>query len=164
MIVFTRILALTKLVIQKFKITSMYKIIYILLLGASMSACAQHNTTETIPMHNSNKSNVEKFISNFDTYSMDIQAAGIAKIPEATLSKNGELYIAYAYQSGNEKRNGMMTLFQSENNRFEGKWNTQAGNGNSYKGTLYFVFDEDGEAIGHYMFGEGQYNISIKNN
>lgn len=41
----------------------------------------------------SSQSLVTEFTSDFTNYKMDIQSAGIANIPVASFSKNGELYI-----------------------------------------------------------------------
>ncbi|MEN0050900.1 MAG: hypothetical protein AAF806_27780 [Bacteroidota bacterium] len=64
--------------------------------------------------------NVSTFVSNFADYAMNIQAAGLASIPKATISPKGALYIEYAYHSGGENRNGKMTLYDKGNHRFEG--------------------------------------------
>ena len=136
-------------------------VIIIILLGISLNTFAQSIIPNNTTMTNLDQSNIEVFISNFKTFSMDIQAAGLAKIPVATLSITGELYIEYAYHSTGENRNGKMTLAYKQPSRYEGKWKTLADNGNSYEGTLYFVFDEHGEAEGHYEFGGSQYSITI---
>ena len=115
-------------------------------------------------MSNNDLTNVSVFISGFSAYSMDIQAAGLATIPKATIADNGELYIEYAYHSGGENRTGKMTLYDKGNHRFEGNWKTDADNGNAYQGTLYFVFDRDGNATGYYKFGGSDYAITILKN
>lgn len=105
---------------------------------------------------------VKTFISDYNIYEMDIQSAGIANIPVATLSENGTLYIEYTYNSEGEKRNGKMTLLlNSKTNRFEGGWKTVADNGNVYQGNLYFAFEKDGQANGFYQFGGTDYKITI---
>jgi hypothetical protein len=106
-------------------------------------------------------SNIEKFISSYSHFKMDIQAAGIATIPVVTFDNN-ILMIEYAYFSEGENRKGKMTLtFNSNTNRFEGNWQTNADNGNVYKGSLYFVFSENGEALGKYKFANSDYKITI---
>lgn len=137
------------------------KLIIILFLMSSLSACSQVNQKKTPIMVKENLSKVSVFISNFGNYSMDIQAAGLATIPRATVSEEGLLYIEYSYKSGIENRNGKMTLENKSNNRFEGEWKTDADNGNSYQGTLYFVFDKNGAADGYYKFGGSDYRITI---
>ena len=107
------------------------------------------------------KSRVKAFVSNYHTFKMDIQAAGIAIIPFASFSEEKELYIEYFYQSGNEKRNGKMTLTSNDKNRFEGHWKTISDNGNVYQGALYFVFKKNGEANGQYIFMGSNYKITI---
>lgn len=105
---------------------------------------------------------VKTFISDFENHKMDIQSAGIANIPKATLSEQDELYIEYSYRSEGENRNGKMTLLlNSETKRFEGSWKTIADNGNVYQGDLYFVFENDGQAKGFYQFGGIDYKIAI---
>ena len=106
-------------------------------------------------------SNVAAFLSDFSAYSMDIHAAGMATIPIALITEEGELYMEYSYQSGQESRNGKMTLQDKGNNRFEGNWKTLADNGNSYQGSLYFIFDESGGAEGQYKFAGANYKIII---
>jgi hypothetical protein len=105
--------------------------------------------------------NVKIFINKFADFKMDIQGAGIATIPKATLSKTNELYIEYAYFSEGENRTGKMTLTENANHRFIGNWKTTADNGNVYQGTLYFDFEEDGEAQGYYKFAGSDYKIRI---
>ena len=126
-----------------------------------LNACGQSNQKNTKDMIENSVSNVAVFISNFANYSMDIQAAGIASIPDAKLAENGELFIEYIYTSGGENRECKMTLFSRCNHRYEGNWKTDADNGNSYDGTLYFVFDERGNAKGVYKYGGGDYDITI---
>jgi hypothetical protein len=105
---------------------------------------------------------VKAFISDYNTYGMDIQSAGIATIPVASASENGTLYIEYAYTSEGEKRNGKMTLLlNSKTKRFEGGWKTIADNGNEYQGNLCFIFERDGQANGFYQFGATDYKIKI---
>lgn len=105
---------------------------------------------------------VKTFISDYNAYEMDIQSAGMATIPVATLSKNGILYIEYAYNSEGEKRKGKMTLLlNSETKKFEGGWKTVADNGNVYEGNLHFVFEKDGQAYGFYQFGGTDFKIAI---
>ncbi len=102
------------------------------------------------------------FISDFKSYRMDIQAAGIATIPVATISEKSTLYIEYAYTAGGENRNGKMTLALNPNtNRFEGDWKTVADNGNAYQGDLYFEFKDNGQADGFYHYGGINYKITI---
>ena len=115
------------------------------------------------PMDNKaeQKKYAKTFIADYKSYVMDIEAAGVAEIPTAKLSMEEELYVEYAYTSGNEKRNGRMTLELTDKNRFTGKWKTDADNGNSYSGTLYFKFNENGEANGHYKFDGTDYKITI---
>lgn len=106
-------------------------------------------------------SHVEKFISNYSNFKMDIQAAGIATIPAASFVNN-ILIIEYAYFSEGENRKGKMTLtLNPESNRMEGNWQTNADNGNVYKGTLFFIFNENGEANGKYRFANSDYKITI---
>lgn len=108
-------------------------------------------------------SHIEKFISSFSNFKMDIQAAGIATIPAATY-ENNILNIEYAYFSEGENRKGKMTLtLNPKSNRMEGNWQTNADNGNVYKGSLYFVFAENGEATGEYKFVNSDYEITIFN-
>lgn len=105
--------------------------------------------------------NVNQFVKNFQTFSMDIQGAGLASVPKATVSEKGELYCEYAYHSEGENRNGKMTLTDKGNNRFEGNWKTVADNGNVYQGTLYLIFKVNGEAEGYYKYAGGNYKITI---
>lgn len=129
----------------------MRSLLIIIALTLGFSSCAQNN----------HSMNVTTFINNFENYNMDIQAAGIAGIPVATLSNDNVLYIEYHYNSGNEKRKGKMTLTLVSDNRFEGNWKTDADNGNSYDGALYFQFDGNGEASGYYKYGGSDYKITI---
>lgn len=140
------------------------KITIIIFLLTNFNACGQSNLKQQSNMVDNELTNVSVFISNFSKYNMDIQAAGLASIPKATLSKKGELYIEYAYHSGGENRNGKMTLYDKGNHRFEGNWKTDADNGNSYQGTLYFVFDKFGNGDGYYKFGGSNYKINILKN
>lgn len=133
----------------------------LLSLLTSLNTCGQVNHQKAPSMPKDDLSNVSVFISNFGDYSMDIQAAGLATIPKATISKEGVLYIEYSYKSGAENRNGKMTLNNKSNNRFEGEWKTDADNGNSYQGTLYFFFNKNGTAEGYYKFGGSDYKITI---
>lgn len=105
--------------------------------------------------------NVKYFASKFADFKMDIQGAGLASIPKATILDNGELYIEYAYHSEGENRKGKMTLTEKAMNRFEGNWKTIADNGNVYQGTLYFDFKTNGEANGYYKFAGSDYKITI---
>jgi len=138
------------------------KIALLLALIASVHTCAQSTINNESNTMNQNQTNIAVFIADFANYSMDIQAAGMATIPAATTSEEGELYIEYAYRSGQENRNGKMTLSDKGNNRFEGNWKTDADNGNSYQGSLYFVFDKLGNADGYYKFGGSDYKITIR--
>ena len=138
----------------------MIKIILMLSLVASLNAYGQNINNNKNTM-TSIDSNVSLFISNYENCSMNIQSAGVATIPKASLDK-GELHIEYAYQSESENRKGKMTLQDKGNNRFEGNWKTNADNGNSYQGTLFFEFDETGNAKGYYKFGGGDFEISIQ--
>ncbi len=139
------------------------KLILLILMFLGSSAACGDGQKMLAPMQNntSTMQHVNTFIANFATFSMDIQAAGVASIPKATISDKGELFIAYAYTAGSEKRTGKMTLHDRGNNRFEGHWKTAADNGNSYQGSLYFIFDALGNANGSYEFGGSNYNISI---
>ena len=136
------------------------KLLMVLLafLAINNSTCGQQKTN---PSKMEKTKPIENFIKNFSNYTMDIQAAGIASLPTATLSDAGELYIEYAYNSAGEKRNGKMTLQNKGNNRYEGNWKTDADNGNSYQGSLYFVFSENGEGFGFYKFSGSDYKITI---
>lgn len=108
-------------------------------------------------------SNIEKFISSYSNFKMDIQAAGIATVPAASF-ENNILAIEYVYFSEGENRKGKMTLtLNPKSNRMEGNWQTNEDNGNVYKGSLYFVFDENGEAKGEYKFNHSNYRISLIN-
>ena len=122
-------------------------------------------TTITAQKHMDQRAEQKKmantFIADYQNYSMDIEAAGLASIKEATLSMEGALYVEYAYTSGSENRNGKMTLQLTEKNRLEGNWKTDADNGNSYSGSLYFTFKENGEASGQYKYGGTDYKIAI---
>lgn len=140
------------------------KIFFILSLITSSNACGQVNHQNTTSIINEELSNVSVFTSIFGMYSMDIQAAGLASISKATVSEDGVLYIEYSYKSGIENRNGKMTLRYKSKNHFEGNWKTEADNGNSYQGTLYFIFDKDGTADGYYKFGGSDYKITILKN
>ncbi len=105
---------------------------------------------------------VKTFVLDHKTYQMDIQSAGIATIPNATLSDKGALHIEYAYNSEGEKRNGEMTLLLNlKSKRYEGGWKTVADSGNIYQGDLYFKFEKDGQANGFYQFGGINYKITI---
>lgn len=134
----------------------MKTLIYLFTLMTSLTHNAQ--------IKNTNKMNVKAFIDSFESFDMDIQAAGIANIPVASLSADNLLYIEYHYDTGNEKREGKMTLNLASNNRFEGNWKTDADNGNTYSGSLYFEFKDNGEALGYYKFGEVDYKITIFKN
>src|SRR5688500_10795009 len=102
------------------------------------------------------------FVSDFASYRMDIQAAGIATIPASTLAKDKTLTIAYAYFSEGEERKGKMVLVFNEISKlFEGNWKTNTDNGNVYHGSLYFNFKENGEASGKYAFMGSEYKITI---
>lgn len=130
----------------------------------SINACAQKidtNKMETTDKILTTNTSVKSFVANFSNFKMDIQAAGMASIPTATLSENGELYIEYAYNSEGEVRNGKMTLTEKTKTRFDGNWKTIADNGNVYSGSLYFDFKENGEADGFYKFGGSNYKITI---
>lgn len=131
-----------------------------ILLGTSLQSCAQQTEIKKEIMATDNQ-NVKAFITSSQNYGMDIQAAGIASIPKATLSAKNELYIEYAYHSEGENRNGKMTLVDKGNNRFEGNWKTVADNGNVYQGALYFVFKPNGEADGNYKYAGSDYKITI---
>ena len=126
-----------------------------------LTIIASHFTTFGQTQTSTNMSNIEKFISSYSHFKMDIQAAGIATIPAASF-ENNILVIEYAYFSESENRKGKMTLtFNSDTNRFEGNWQTNADNGNVYKGSLYFLFSENGGASGKYKFANSDYKITI---
>lgn len=105
--------------------------------------------------------NAKYFVSKFADFKMNIQGAGMATMPQATISEKGELYLEYAYYSEGENRKGKMTLTENDNHRFEGNWKTTADNGNVYQGTLYFDFKQNGEANGYYKFAGSDYIITI---
>ena len=106
--------------------------------------------------------NAKYFVAKFAKFKMDIQGAGIAIVPGATISKDNSLVIDYAYNSEGEKRKGSMKLdFIEKSKRFEGHWETNADNGNVYSGTLYFVFKENGAADGYYKYAGSDYKITI---
>ena len=106
--------------------------------------------------------NVKYFVSKFANFKMDIQGAGMATIPKATLSDKEELYIEYAYHSEGENRKGKMTLLINDSKeKFVGNWKTIADNGNVYQGSLYFVFKQNGEADGYYKYAGSDYKITI---
>lgn len=126
----------------------------------AMGSCAQQNENKKEMMVTDNQ-NVKAFIMLFQNFGMDIQAAGLASIPIATLSAKNELYIEYSYHSEGENRKGKMTLADKGGNRFEGSWKTIADNGNVYQGVLYFNFKANGEADGYYKFAGGDYKITI---
>ena len=120
----------------------------------SSNSNAQNKMTQT--------ENAKQFVSKFTEFKMDIQGAGMATIPSATISKDNSLLIDYAYNSEGEKRKGSMKLdFVEKSKRFEGHWETKADNGNVYNGTLYFVFKEIGEAEGYYKYAGSDYKITI---
>lgn len=126
----------------------------LILATQTLTSCSQTKNSTTM-------ANIETFISNYSYYKMDIQAAGIASVASATF-ENNELMIEYAYLSEGENRKGkMMLTLNAKSNRFEGNWQTNADNGNVYKGSLYFVFNESGEADGEYKFGGSNYKITI---
>ncbi|MGD1843008.1 MAG: hypothetical protein ACFB0B_19260 [Thermonemataceae bacterium] len=101
------------------------------------------------------------FIEHFSEYKIDIQAAGVATIPAASF-KNDTLMIKYAYFSEGEHRKGKMSLiFKAQTGRFEGNWQTKADNGNIYKGSLYFTFNEKGKETGKYNFENSDYKITL---
>lgn len=110
----------------------------IIIIAASLFSCntnAQYKMIQT--------ENVKHFFSNFAKYKMDIQGAGIATIPNSRISNVNSLVIDYAYDSEGEKRTGNMTLTYIETTKqFEGKWKSEADNGNVYIGTLYFVLKQ----------------------
>ena len=134
-----------------------------LILIGSITSCAQKTETSQETMIQNNQ-NVKAFTQAFQNYGMDIQAAGIATIPAATFSEQGELYIEYAYNSEGENRKGKMTLTDKGNDRFEGNWKTVADNGNVYQGSLFFVFNTNGEAEGNYIYAGSYYKITIFTN
>lgn len=125
-----------------------------ILASHCFSSCGQTQNSRDM-------SNIEKFISSCSNFKMDIQAAAIATIPAASL-ENNILIIEYAYFSEGENRKGKMTLtLNPESNRMEGNWQTNADNGNVYKGTLFFIFNKNGEANGKYKFANSDYKITI---
>jgi hypothetical protein len=127
---------------------------FITLILFSCNTNAQSKMTQT--------ENVKHFVDNFATYKMDIKGAGLATLPKASLSKENDLSINYAYHSEGESRQGAMTLtFNEKTKRFEGNWQTNADNGNVYSGSLYFVFKENGEADGYYKYAGSDYMITI---
>jgi hypothetical protein len=95
-------------------------------------------------------------------YQMDIQAAGLATIPTASLAADGSLTLSYRYESEGEKRQGSMTLASRADHRYEGQWKTNAHTGNVYQGTLHFTFAADGTATGSYRFEGRDYAITIR--
>ncbi|MEM6843095.1 MAG: hypothetical protein AAF944_26720 [Bacteroidota bacterium] len=104
----------------------------------------------------------KSFVSDSSAYQMNIQSAGVATIPIATLSDEKKLYIEFAYHSEGEDRNGKMTLLlNNKTGRFEGNWKTVADNGDVYQGKLYFVFGEDDQAKRFYRFKGANYRIMI---
>ena len=127
------------------------------IFATSLLSCnsnAQNKMTQT--------ENVKYFVAEFAEFNMDIQGAGMASIPNATISKDNSLVIDYAYNSEGEKRKGSMKLdFIEKSKRFEGHWKTNADNGNVYSGTLYFVFKENGAADGYYKYAGSDYKITI---
>jgi hypothetical protein len=130
-------------------------IIYIATLMTTLTSCGQTVNQKLM------KQDINKFIDSYPNFNMDIQGAGIASIPIATISDKNELYIEYAYHSEGENRKGKMTLSEKSNNRFEGNWKTIADNGNVYQGTLFFVFKANGEADGYYKYAGSDYKITI---
>lgn len=101
------------------------------------------------------------FAGSFKDFKIDIQAAGIAIIPAATLD-NDTLIIDYAYFSEGENRKGKMALsYSAVSERYEGSWKTKADNGNVYQGSIYLVFSENGKAKGKYRFMNSDYKITI---
>ena len=105
---------------------------------------------------------LKTFVSNYNEYGMDIQSAGIATVPMATLSNKNILYIEYAYRSEGENRKGEMTLEPNQKTkRFEGTWKTVADKGNVCQGNIYLELEEDGQAKGFYEYDETDYGITI---
>ena len=107
-----------------------------------LAAIGQANKTDNIGNHTGYEN---AFIRSFKNFKMNIQAAEIASIP-ATTFDNDTLIIEYAYFSEGENRKGKMALtFNTASKRYGGNWQTNADNGNVYKGWLYSVFSENGE-------------------
>jgi hypothetical protein len=138
-------------------------------LSICLSACGQSpkttiptmNKVEMTPVNTSNTEGVETFITNFKAYHFDIQAAGIANLPMASLSKEGVLEIDYTYRSEGENRTGKMQLTKTKPNHFKGNWKTNADNGNVYQGSLYLDFATNGTAKGFYKYGGSDYSIIL---
>ncbi len=136
--------------------------ITMLALTLSLNACAQKTEIKKMQSNSNTKNtSVKTFVDGFSDFKMDIEGAGLATIPKATISDKGELYIEYAYYSESENRKGKMTLSENANHRFEGNWKTIADNGNVYQGSLYFDFKTSGEANGYYKFAGSDYKITI---
>jgi hypothetical protein len=133
------------------------KNLILIILATALFCCnsnAQNKMTQT--------ENINQFVSKFANFKMDIQGAGMAIIPTASITKDNVLNIDYAYNSEGEKRKGSMTLtFNEKAKRYEGNWKTNADNGNVYSGSLYFVFKENGEADGYYKYAGSDYKITI---
>jgi len=103
-----------------------------------------------------------RFLSDIKKYEMPIEAAGLASITSARVLNSDQIRIEYKYEAGNESRSGYMLLNETSNHRYEGTWHTNAHNGNSYKGTLHFVFSPNGEAKGKYLYAGNNYSIELK--
>jgi len=104
----------------------------------------------------------DRFLKNYHHYEMPIEAAGLASITSARVLNTDQIRIEYKYEAENESRSGYMLLNETSNHRYEGNWHTTAHNGNSYKGTLHFVFSPNGEAKGKYLYAGNIYSIEIK--
>jgi hypothetical protein len=117
--------------------------------------------TETKQLHQNNKLGIDVFVKNYRQYRLDIEAAGIATIPSATLDKNQVLTIEYVYRSEGENRTGKMILRAKRPAYFEGDWKTNADNGNVYQGALFLIFEADGTAKGSYRFSGADHKISV---
>jgi hypothetical protein len=118
--------------------------------------------TLTPEAHMTTPTHVRQLVADPAAYEMDIQAAGLATIPTASLAADGSLTLSYRYESEGEKRRGSMTLASRGENQYAGHWKTDAHTGNVYQGTLHFTFAADGTATGSYRFDGRDYAITIR--
>lgn len=118
------------------------------------SACGSSASDVSGPAH---------LVESPERFGMNIQAAGTATIPDASLL-DGELTVSYEYAATDgtgEQRAGSMNLTVAEDRTATGRWRTVADNGTVYNGPLSFDFADDGTAIGTYQFDGITYDITI---
>jgi uncharacterized peroxidase-related enzyme len=102
------------------------------------------------------------FVQEFKSFEMNIEAAGVATISNPQLSTEGVLQFNYRYRSEGEDRSGTTKLQMVRPGFFEGNWATNADTGNKYSGSLYFQFQDDGQAQGKYQYAGSSYGIQLR--